>query len=513
MKKIFYLLIPVFLFISCSDELDTSPTNSVTPDVIFQDADAAYVALNGMYRLTYGASWGGFNGSQSYGIAAVTLSAELQGDDMVQREQGSGWYYFDYGYRVKQYYVNDGWRPYTTWEMCYTIISNANYLLAYVNEDTPGDIADINSILGQAYAIRAYFYFMLIQTYQKTYIGHENDPGVPIYTEPTYAGMSGNPRGTVQDVYDLINSDLEKASTYLKDVKTRVHASHIDYYTVNGIKARVALVQNKFDDALTAAQTALSKSGLSYASADAIKDGFNNVAMQGVLWAVEVPNDQSPIWGSYGAHMDASFEMYAYRSRKCISSWLYTQLGTKDARLAWWNGKLATDESLGVNCSYNQFKFRFKKAGAYDQDIIYMRAEEMLLIQAESYCRKGNYAEARKALQTLGNLRDEDYATRLAAVTDSNEQTFSSTGTVKTLMDEVLVQRRIELWGEVGRIYDILRLKKGFYRNWDGSNHSILLDANKTTNPEWWGPILTIPQAEFDANINMDISEQNKEEE
>ena len=31
-------------------------------------------------------------------------------------------------------------------------------------------------------------------------------------------------------------------------------------------------------------------------------------------------------------------------------------------------------------------------------------------------------------------------------------------------LEEIIIQRRIELWGEFGRIYDIRRLKQGFRR-------------------------------------------------
>ena len=68
-------------------------------------------------------------------------------------------------------------------------------------------------------------------------------------------------------------------------------------------------------------------------------------------------------------------------------------------------------------------------------------------------------------------------------------------------MDEIILQRRIELWGEGFRIYDIMRLKTGVSRNWSGSNHPVSLEIS---DPDSWDWIMMIPQMEFDGNINMD---------
>ena len=88
--------------------------------------------------------------------------------------------------------------------------------------------------------------------------------------------------------------------------------------------------------------------------------------------------------------------------------------------------------------------------------------------------------------------------TALGKVT--NEETGS-------LLEEIILQRRIELWGEAGRIYDIRRLKQGFRRqNGDGWCNADALMANRPTdNPESFMWVLTIPQAEFDGNENMNI--------
>ena len=118
--------------------------------------------------------------------------------------------------------------------------------------------------------MRAYSYFQLIQTFQQTYKGNESKPGVPLYTEPTTAQSKGKGRGTVEEVYTQINTDLDDAIKLFEGDKTiQTHKSHIDYYIANAIKANVSLVQNKWADAAKYADEALKKPGLNMISTQA----------------------------------------------------------------------------------------------------------------------------------------------------------------------------------------------------------------------------------------------------
>ena len=84
---------------------------------------------------------------------------------------------------------------------------------------------------------------------------------------------------------------------------------------------------------------------------------------------------------------------------------------------------------------------------------------------------------------------------------------YLTTDRTGSLREAIIDQRRIERWGEYGRIYDIRRLKQGFKRTvaqgWP-NDPSILLNTVHTEDPESYAWVLTIPQAEFDGNENMD---------
>ncbi|WP_167605286.1 RagB/SusD family nutrient uptake outer membrane protein [Maribellus sediminis] len=517
--KILLLIIAVVFVSSCEDYLDTNPTDSTSGDVLFSDVAKANVALNGIYRAMYVAStWSANWADEEFGVTAFTLTYDLMAEDMVQNEEGQGWFYYDYIYNVKSDYVHKSGRPYAVWFFYYTVISNANSIIA-AKDGIAGEPSEINSLIGQAYALRAYAYFNLVRFFQQTYVGNEDAPGVPIYTEPTTNTSEGQARGTVADVYQRIDADIDEAINLLNpdNAAPKSHPSHIDYYVANGIKANIALEKNDWATAESAATIALS-GGTSMLSMDDLDNGFafNDASAPTVLWGLKIISEHSTVFGSFFSHMDASADYYAQTSRKCISSWLYDQMSDFDVRKnLWWNGPLESDDPIGPVMSYNQFKFRFSDATNALGDYILMRTEEMMLVQAEAMCMQSKYTQARAVLNELMAERDVTYDisslqdSHTLTTNDANGPTTPAGGSV-TLLDEIILQRRIELWGEVGRIMDVKRLKTGFSRNFAGSNHVDKLLTRNTLNPEYADFVMSIPQSEFDGNKNMnEVTDQN----
>ena len=137
-----------------------------------------------------------------------------------------------------------------------------------------------------------------------------------------------------------------------------------------------------------------------------------------------------------------------------------------------------------------------------------MRAEEMVLIKAESECHLKNYPNARETIKKLGTLRDENYEAILARRSNSDFYNSNTNAPVSTLMEEILLQRRVELWGEAGRIFDLQRLGLGYNRNYDGSNHTETVQTKNTgvASPLF---ILPLPQSEIDGNENISADDNN----
>ena len=517
--KILILLIASVVIFSCQDELNTNPTDSTSGDVLFSDVEKANVALNGIYRAMYVADeWSANWADEEFGVTAFMLTYDLMGEDMIQNEGGSGWFWFDYMYNVKSDYIHKSGRPYAVWFFYYTVISNANAIIA-AQEGMQGAQSEINSLMGQAYALRAYAYFSLIRFYQQTYMGNQDAPGVPVYTEPTTNISEGKPRGTVADVYTQIDADIEEAIALLDPsvAAPRIHPSHIDYYVANGLKANIALEKNDWATAESAADIAMS-GGTSMLTFENLENGFafNNANSGTVLWGLQLIAEHADGFQSYFGHMDASAQFYAENARKCISSWLYNQMSDADVRKnMWWNGALEEESELGTQLSYNQLKFQFSDPTNALGDYILMRHEEMMLIKAEAQCMQQEYPQARATLEELMAQRDPNYD--ISGLTNNNTLTMGDAngpttpaGGSKTLLDEIILQRRIELWGEVGRILDIKRLKTGFSRNFAGSNHTQKLLTRNTLDPEYPDFVMSIPQSEFDGNNSMnEATDQN----
>ena len=511
MKKIAYIfsLVGVLMFnTSCQDELETAPTNQVPSVDVFRDATSAQTAVDGIYRMVYTPGWSQGWGSENPGQTGVQLLADLMGEDHVMMEQGQGWFYEDYRLNVHGDYVTKAGRSYSVWNLYYTLVNNANQVIA--SEEVMDDKPEaVRAVVGQALAMRAFSYFYLAQIYQQTYKGHEDAPGVPMYTEPTTIHSKGKGRGTVKEVYAQINEDLEKAATYLKGQPQEV-ISHVDYYVVKGFQARAFLVQHKYAEAAAAAEEALKKDGLKLAS---VKDlgGNNNVEVNDVMWGVEIIPDQSAGFAGFFSHMDADAKgMYAARARKCISAALYNMMSENDDRRAWFRGKLAEEDEQRGNSmvSYCQLKFKMANYKTRTGDHLFMRAEEMVLIKAEAECHLGKFAEARETLKEFGELRDPDFEVRLAARTDASTYNSDTNAPLVTLMDEILFQRRVELWGEAGRVFDLQRLGLGYNRKYDGSNHTQMLQ-NKNTGVASPLFIFPLPQSEIDGNENISNADQN----
>ena len=519
MKKIFkYLFIGMFGVLclsSCNSELlETEPTDAMSGSTFMSDATKALVPLNGIYRSMYSAGWSTTgNTHQCFGITAYNLMGEVMGDDFIMGAQGSGWFWFDAAYNVKGRYTSSSWRSYDLWMAYYTWIANANYIIA-AEETMAGSEEDVAYVIGQAYAIRAYSYFMLSQCFARNY-KYSSDPCVPIYNEPTMTTTTGQPRSSVAEVYAQIDSDINKALELLAKSPAQRHPSHMGYAVALGIKSRIALVEEKWDDALNAAKAAITASGCSILE---VKDfiGLNDVTKNNVMWGAQIVSDQAGMYASFMAHMDVNIA-YGQRAPKQISPWLYNKMRDTDARK---NGQLTVSEdgSTGTyskaggwwdpNCAtystggYIQTKFTFSDLQTWTGDYIWMRVEEMYLNAAEAACHKGDDATAKQYLMALMAKRDAAYNTNKtgnALATLTTEETGS-------LLEEILIQRRLELWGEDGRIFTIRRLHQGFERtSANGWPSGLLISTHKAAaaDPSSYLWVLTIPQAEFDGNENM----------
>lgn len=93
------------------------------------------------------------------------------------------------------------------WNAFYVAIRNANLVINYTPKSTVLSQTQIDGYLAEAKFMRAFAYFQLVKGWG----------GVPLQTEENLSETDNIPKGSQQQVYDLITSDLEFAENNLPD--------------------------------------------------------------------------------------------------------------------------------------------------------------------------------------------------------------------------------------------------------------------------------------------------------
>jgi len=471
-------------FSSCNESfLEEIPTDSISVSTATETADNLFLIVNGMHRSLYLR----YQGSQGKGgIGALMIQNDALGEDYVMTDRANGWFINAYQWNDHTSATDsDDLFPYRTY---YRIIRNANTIINA--EGVQGSANLIKQAKGQALFYRAWSYFQLVQLYGKRYVaGSNNDQlGVPLRLEVTTDPLE---RATVEDVYTQVNQDLTDAIAAL-DGYSRPSKSHISKTVALGLKARVALVQGNNIDASTLAVQA--RSGYNLMSFGEYFTNFSNYESEEWMWGSRIQEDQSMYFANYGAYVSRNYSSSNIRGNpKAINSTLYHKIPTSDVRSRIFDptgqhnnlpGGIVLPSNFNLE-PYTSQKFIATDFGDSRMDVPYMRVSEMYLIEAEAKSRMGSDdADAANALFEMSKVRNPSYTL--------------STSTGATLLEEILLQRRWELWGEGFRFYDLKRMDKALDRT--GANHipSLSVIINVPAGDKRWEWL--IPQDALNAN-------------
>jgi hypothetical protein len=495
LNKILSIVLLSVVLSSCQkDFLETAPTNSLSSDVVFTSMEGANLALNGMYRYFYA-----YHANHDrFGHMALNLEMDLMGEDMVLHSAGYGWFRNQYAWVTHR--NPDLSVVWERWRLYYALINNANIIILYI-DDVEGPTAEKNNIKAQALGVRAFAYYQLIQLYSPAYTLNPGGPGIPLYTEPT---QEGNPRSSLAEMYTQIETDLADAISLFGGSNAQQHRSHVNLAVAHGLAARTAMAKADYPTALshansaiqaaegsgralyTPAQLTVNNTDYSVPSAVNVSSAFNSIAGSEWLWGSEIVEDQATIFGSFMSHMDARFLSYAQLGlQKKVSPALYDQIPATDARKTHW---VAPGMGAGALVDYNQVKFGVKAVGTWAADYVYMRLAEMYLIKAEAQARgAGSDTDAAQSLFQVISKRDPEYVL--------------STNTGVALQEEIMLHRRIELWGEGFRWIDLKRLGQPLDRIGKGHTESLAQVMEVPVGDNRW--VWKIPTAEFDANQQL----------
>lgn len=467
MKNIIYkfgiLFLMALMAIGCEKDFlnDPEPTSSVSDVTVFGSRAGAEALLSGIQRNFRRQ----FTRTDAGGVYTLYFARTVKGNDFIQ----NSWYNFDYD--------NDNREPNYTrtkfnWEFPYYLINQANVLITGVEASSLSDI-DKQELIAQGKVLRGFFYFQLAMEYQHTYTFDATLPAPPIYTE---LAQEGKPMSTLEEMYDQIILDLTDAVAGLDN--DRLGKSYINQQVANGILARVYQVVENWSGAETAANAAYGGNVSAVLSPETYGDGFDDISDIEWIWGMPQTNDQSNFFyiapHAFTDHYnDGYFGTYVNRDFAALFS-------DTDVRNLFDN-TYGGDPDDWFYLTTTKFTFQF------DSDMPLMRTAEMILIEAEAKFKQGDQTTAHNLLFELQLNRDSE------AVKSSN--------TGDDLYEEILVERRKELYAELGvEWFDAKRLRRGIPRT---GNHRLI---NSDLEPDDNKFFLKVPISEIDANPNIDES-------
>ena len=478
-------------FTSCADDyLDTAPTDAVSNVTIAQNMESLYLGLNGIHRQMISQE----SGYQCMGgLGGMMYIMDIMADDITWKINT----WMKAAYLGWQCNMNES-NGYNTvfWRLYYQWIMNANGLLEVLeNTDVAAlsgsDKALYEQIKGEALMFRAFAHFQAVQTYGDAYKagGGNSQLGVPYRTvENRNEGELA--RSTVEETYTKINADLAEACSLLEG-KNISELNHWSAKSAYAVRARVAMAMHDYAAAANYAEKSIQLAeaeGGKLMDASNLMNGFADITTKTneAMYAAMTQDDQTIYFYSFYAYMSWNFSATAIRQGvKGINADTYDLMSETDLRRQWWDPTGSYDDLpltsfQAGSIPYQNRKFTARSVSNAVGDVAFIRLSEMYLTAAEAYARGGNTAKAQEIFTKFQITRDPAY------VAGNGD-----------LIEEIMTSRRIELWAEGLRYFDLKRLnlpiKRG--RNFDITFCTFL---EKEAGADGW--TWEIPKIETDNN-------------
>lgn len=510
----------IFMLNGCMKEAtptDVATEKQVTLETNIIGIPAALVSAGSAGYAQRGMAW-------DFALPAIHLATDSMTGDLVVTGNVSYDWFSQWGTNVSlgsDYAVGS-----LTWNNYYTWIMMANSVIKQIDNS---DIASLSerqrSYLGFAYAYRAMFYFDLVRLYEfkkNTVTSADNllGLGVPVVLpETTETQAKNNPRAKVEDIYkDVIFPDLEMAEKLLASYKATDKYS-ISLALVYGMKARAYLERGTaYADAGDAASSAdaykkaaeyarktITASGCTPLTQDQWEDpvnGFNNANSNNAwIWGLSLPSESVSNLFCFAAHMSCENDWAPYHAGRGISRELYDKIDVKDFRRHSWldpdrgsyaykscrkDGAKYFSESLA---DYANIKFR-PAQGAYESytvggaaDHCCMRVEEMYFIEAEATAQAGDLSGGVRLLN--------EFMTSHRMMGGASYDCSAKASTLEAFVNELMLQKRIEFWGEGIVMYDMKRLDMSSRRGYPDTNAPISYRLNVEGRAPYWNFVIT----------------------
>lgn len=223
MKTKIYLSLSfaLLMFAGCEKQLNQTPESSLATDNFFTNNNDFLQAVNGVYSQLI-----------NYPSQALWLS-EMRSDNLNSTSDGNrDW---DGINNFTPSITTTGFVS-TTWKANFNGIYNANTVLAAL--ETKGSVlttANATRYAAEVRFLRAFYYFSLVRTFGQVPL---------ISTVKSAAEVASIPRSPVSDVYALIESDLQFASTNLPATFTGADLGRPTSYAAKGLLGLVYLTKS-----------------------------------------------------------------------------------------------------------------------------------------------------------------------------------------------------------------------------------------------------------------------------
>lgn len=423
----------VVLTASCTD-LETTPRQSLTPEVALNDVSGYQAVANSIY---------GRANSFNYYAQQMMIAPEILADNLrivantgrYQGEEANG----------DRDHIN-------LWNgTVYGGINDANLILAGIDDESVrGSQEEKDIIKGDAYFMRALFYFDLCRVY-----GYEPgrevngfNLGPILRTTPTVAASDADfrSRATVEEVYEQIESDLQQAISLLPLVPV---GSEGVYFANAGaaltLLARLYLYWGKMQEAENAATTIMNALGLrtngdGLTEAGQYVQGFSRAPHPESIFELELRIvDWSSVDGvnnslnSLVSNTDPSAQFIIAASNELMAAY-----EPGDVRRGCWAETTRDGIEGPVFASRKWTGFK----GDFLENIPLIRSAELYLIRAEARYQS-NPAGARADLNALRSKRGLEPVDNLLSG--------------QALLNRILLERRLEFALEGHRFFDLKR--------------------------------------------------------
>ncbi len=490
MNKLFSLiaLAAIFVLTGCIDE--TFPeSETATQEQVSASPTAFEASLRGIPAkmvegyLVYGEQTHETDMAYPQFMLAQT---EMLGDMFPGGDPGYDWYQ---SYNVLNRDFGDNtYFAYLPWFTLYKFVKYANGCIAAVDLDDPNTSDDIKGMVGQAYAARAFDYYMLMVLYEPveniyTDVSKVKGLTVPIVTEKTTGEEAkNNPRASHEDMVKFILSDLDLAEQLLSGGYVPSSKSLPDLSVVYGLKAKVYMWDKDYANAAKYARMAINlatQNGAAPMTATEWEDPTSafSVATSGWMWYLHYDAENMRNLANWTGWISPEAQWsYAQLYLPCIDKSLYDRIAPTDFRkrvfvhpdrYKYYNYKTSMGSTWlnDVAPDYCALKFRCVSGDCNDyatggaSDVPVMRIEEMYLLEAEAV---GASQGIEAGMALLNNF--------MQTYRDPNYNYVNKDNNLRNFQLEVLTQERIEFWGEGNAFPNAKRLKPDVIQNYNGTN-------------------------------------------